>query len=309
MDWFKNNSTEIVTVLIAIAAIGVVYFVVRPRAPTLPPTGLEPPGFLAKSGSFVTVAVVVVVIALAGYLLYTWVEGSGDSSGNLATTPVSSTTPKTVPAPQAPPSQGPSGGAYGLQFWAYIQDWNYKFGETKSVIVRQASGDVNPSITLAPNENSLQVTVSLFPTSGGAPGSSTPAPSNSDGSATDGTFTCTISDVPLQSWFCVSVSLDGRALDLYLNGKMVRSCVLPGVPKPVLGDLEIMPNGGFSGKVIDVYHTSRALAPSDAAAFYAKGTNGSKYTSETLPSKSLFGYNVSVGVFNPAGTEVKKFVL
>lgn len=309
MDWFKNNSTEIVTVLLAVAVIGVLYFFLRPRAPTPPPTGLEPPGFLAKSGSFVTIAVVVAVIALAAYLLYNWVQGGSDSSGNLASTPVSSTSPKKVSSTQAPPSQGESGGAYGIQFWAYIQDWNYKFGETKPVIVRQASGDVNPSITLAPNDNSLQVTISLFPTSGGASGSSSPAPSNNDGSSTDGTFTCTISDVPLQSWFCVSVSLDGRALDLYLNGKMVRSCVLPGVPKPVLGDLEIMPGGGFSGKVIDVYHYSRALSPSDAAAFYAKGTNGSKYTSQTLPSKGVFGYNVQVGVFNPAGTEVKKFVL
>jgi hypothetical protein len=309
MDWIKNNASEIHTVLIVVAVIAVAYYFLRPKAPTPAPTGLEGPGLLAKSGSFVTIAVVVAVVGLAAYLLYTYSSWGSDSSGNLATTPVSSTSPKKVPHTQTPPSQGDSGGAYGVQFWAYIQDWNYKFGETKPVIVRQAGGDVNPSITLAPNENSLQVTISLFPTSGGASGSSAPAPANNDGSSTDGTFTCTISDVPLQSWFCVSVSLDTRALDLYLNGKMVRSCVLPGVPKPVLGDLEIMPNGGFSGKVIDMYHYSRALSPSDAAAFYAKGTNGSKYTSQSLPSKGLFGYDVKVGVFDPAGTEVKKFVL
>lgn len=309
MDWIKNNSTEISVGLIAVAAIGVLYFVLRPRAPAPPPTGFEAPGFVAKSGSFLTIAVVVLVIAVAGYLLYTWVEGNGTSSGNVATTPVTSSKPVTVPSTKTPPSQGSSGGAYGIQFWAYIQDWNYKFGETKPVIVRQASGDVNPNITLHPTENSLQVTVSLFPTSTSGPGSSEPAPSNNDGSSTDGTFTCTITDVPLQSWFCVSVSLDGRAMDLYLNGKMVRSCVLPGVPKPVLADLEIMPGGGFSGKVIDVYHLSRALTPSDASAFYARGTNGSKYTSDSLPSKGLFGYDVTLGVFNPSGQEVKKFVL
>jgi len=309
MDWLKNNSTEISVGLIAVAAIGVLYFVLRPRAPMPAPTGFEPPGLVAKTGSFLTISVVVLVIAIAGYFLYTWVEGNGTSSGNVASTPVTSSKPVTVPSTKTPPSQGSSGGSYAIQFWAYIQDWNYKFGETKPVIVRQASGNVNPSISLHPTENSLQVTVSLFPTSTSGPGSSEPAPSNNDGSSTDGTFTCTITDVPLQSWFAVSVSLDGRALDLYLNGKMVRSCVLPGVPKPVLADLEIMPNGGFSGKVIDVYHLSRALAPSDAAAFYARGTNGSKYTSDSLPSKGLFGYDVTLGVFNPSGQEVKKFVL
>jgi hypothetical protein len=309
MDWFKNNSTELAIGAIAVVAIGVIYFFVRPRAPAPVPMGPEAPGLLAKSGSFLTTAVTVAVVALAGYFLYTWVSGNNTSSGNVASTPVTSDKPKSVPSTQTPPRQGASGGAYGIQFWMYIQDWNYKFGETKPVVVRQASGDVNPSITLHPSDNSLQVTVSLFPSSSGGPGSSEPAPSNQDGSSADGTFTCTVTDVPLQSWFSVSVSLEGRALDIYLNGKMVRSCVLPGVPKPVLADLELMPNGGFSGKVIDLYHYSRPLAPSDAAAFYASGTNGTKYTTDSLPSKGLGGYNVQFGVFDPSGKEVKKFVL
>jgi hypothetical protein len=67
-----------------------------------------------------------------------------------------------------------------------------------------------------------------------------------------------------------------------------------------------MPNGGFSGKVIDVYHFSRGLKPADAATFYAKGTNGKSYTSSNTPSGQ---YSVAFGLFNPQGQEVKKFVL
>jgi hypothetical protein len=42
---------------------------------------------------------------------------------------------------------------------------------------------------------------------------------------------CSIEDVPLQRWTNLIISLDNRALDLYLDGKLVRTCVLPGVPK------------------------------------------------------------------------------
>lgn len=313
-DWFKTNETALIAGTIAIAAIGVGYYFFKPKDLTAVQAGPSPPGILAKGGSFLTVAVTVAVLALGSYFIYSYVTGEAASSGNVASTPVTPEKPKSVSSAQTPPSSGTDGGKYGLMYWMYIQDWNYKFGQTKPVIVRAASTgnppDVNPSITLHPTDNSLQVKVSLYPSGeSGSSSSSEPAPSSNDGSATDSTYTCTVPDVPLQTWFCVGVSLSTRNLDVYLNGKLVRSCVLPAVPKPVTGDLQIMPDGGFSGKVIDVYHYSRSLVPSDVASFCAKGTNGSKYTSDKLPSKGLFGYKVDVGVFNPSGTEVKKFVL
>jgi hypothetical protein len=304
-DFFTNNKNEIIAGVIILALLGVLYFYM-----TKGEEGGEGVGTGLKVGSFLTTAVIGILVVVAGYLIYTYTLGDSTSSGNLSSTPVTSSNPQTVSSTQTPTAAGPDGGSYGILYWMYIQDWNYKFGETKSVIVRSAGGDSNPNITLHPTENSLQVTVSMFPSStSGSSSSSEPAPSNNDGSSTDSTYTCTVTDVPLQSWFCVGVSLSGRSLDVYLNGKMVRSCFLPGVPKPVSADLQIMPNGGFSGKVIDVYHYSRALLPSDVASFCAKGTNGTNYTSQSLPSKGLFGYKVDVGVFNPSGTEVKKFVL
>jgi hypothetical protein len=313
-DWFETNKTALITGTVVIAAIGIGYMFFKPKDLTAVPAGPEPPGILAKGGSFLTVAVTVAVLAIGAYFIYSYVSGEAASSGTVASTPVTPEKPKKVSSAQTPPSSGTDGGKYGILYWMYIQDWNYKFGQTKPVILRESStgqpADVNPSISLHPTENSLQVTVSMFPSStSGSTGSSEPAPSSNDGSATDSTYTCTVPDVPLQTWFCVGVSLDSRNLDVYLNGKLVRSCVLPAVPKPVTGDLQIMPNGGFSGKVIDVYHYSRSLVPSDVSSFCAKGTNGTKYTQDKLPSKGLFGYKVDVGVFNQSGQEVKKFVL
>jgi hypothetical protein len=75
---------------------------------------------------------------------------------------------------------------------------------------------------------------------------------------------------------------------------------------PVDVQVQIMPGGGFSGNVIDVYHYARSITPSDAMTFFTGGTAGTTYTSNTLPSKTPFGYSVSVGVTDNTGNVVKQ---
>jgi hypothetical protein len=238
------------------------------------------------------------------YFIYSGVSGEKAVSGNLAPAPVDSASSTVVPGEKAPPQSGPDGGNYGIQFWMFIKDWDYKFGERKPVI-RRGVDSFNPFIYLHPTENSLNVEISVFPHGSGAGSSSTPAPVGGEGSATDDKFTCTVPNIPLQKWCCVGVSVSGRNLDIYLDGLLVRSCLLPGVPKPATGSLEIMPGGGFSGSVIDLYHFSRALVPNDAQKFCAAGTRGTQYNA--LPSKSLFGYTVKLGVVDDSGKEIKQY--
>lgn len=299
-SFFQDHKNALIAGAVTLGAIGAVYYLFKPKG-----EGGEEAGTGSKVTTWLTTLVVVGLLGLGSYFIYEYVSGDAASSGNLASTPVENGKTKSVPPAKTPTQAGTDGGAYGLLYWMYIEDWDYKFGQPKGVIARTSGSESNPSITLHPTENTLQVSVSIYP-----PSESTAPSSSSDSSTGTGdSFTCAVTDVPLQTWFCVGVSLSSRNLDVYLNGLLVRSCLLPGVPKPVTGDLEIMPNGGFSGKVIDVYHYSRALVPGDVSSFCAKGTNGSKYTGTKLPSKGFFGYKVDVGVFNPSGKEVKKFVL
>jgi hypothetical protein len=233
------------------------------------------------------------------------VLGERASSGNLAPTPIDSNSSSIISAIQTPPQAGTNGGNYGMQWWMFIKDWDYKFGQEKPVFKRGDVGAMNPYVYLHPTDNSLCVKVNVFSNSSGSGSSSSPAPTGADGSSTDDSFTCVLKNVPLQTWFCVCLSMSGRNLDIYQDGRLVRSCLLPGVPKSPQGNLQIMPDGGFSGSVIDVYHLSRALTPLDAQSFCAKGTNGTKY--DSLPSKSLFGYKVKFGVVDDSGKEIKQY--
>lgn len=283
-----DTGTIITSSVVGVLVLGIGYYYFG-RTTNVP--------FTSRLMSFITYAGIGALLAFGIYFIYQGVLGDQTSSGNLSSTPTSSNDPKVIPGGLVPPSSGNYGGNYGIQWWMFIQDWDTRFGQEKPVIKR---GD-NPYVYLHPTENSLCVKIGIF-SSGNSEG---PAPSGSDGSATDDSYTCVVKNVPLQTWFCVSLSVSGRNVDIYKDGLLVRSCVLPGVPKTPQGNLEIMPDGGFSGNVIDVYHFSRALKPADAQGFCAKGTSGVNY--QALPSKSMFGYSVKFGVVDDTGKEIKEY--
>ena len=245
--------------------------------------------------SFLTYSVIVALIAYGSFFIYEGVTGDKASSGNLARTPIDSMTGATIPASAVPGQAGVNGGNYAIQWWMYIKDWNTRFGQEKAVMKRGGRGAQNPYVYLHPTENTLVVKVDSFDSG-----------SSRADAAGGGDFTCQLTNVPLQSWFSVGLSVAGRNLDLYIDGKLMRSCMIPGVPITPRGDLQIMPGGGFSGNVIDVYHYARSITPSDAMTFFTGGTAGTTYTSNTLPSKTPFGYSVSVGVTDNTGNVVKQ---
>lgn len=221
------------------------------------------------------------------------------SPGNQLPSAKDATVPSSVPAANAPISDK---GPYGMQFWMFIKDWNYNFGKEKHVLSRSDSSNpaiMNPNITLHPTDNTMKVSVSVFPsTSGGS--KAEPAPAGHSGS-TDDVFVCEIPDIPLQSWFSVSLTVFDRNLDVYINGKLVKSCVLSGVPKPAVGDIIMNNAGGFSGNLCGFYHYPKMLTPGDAQSFYSAGSSCQNTTSS--PSGSWFNF----GIYDAAGKEVKKY--
>jgi hypothetical protein len=214
-----------------------------------------------------------------------------------------------IPATSAPLSNQ-SQGAYGVQWWMFVKDWNYGYGKEKQVLVRPDttnSAVMNPSISLHPTDNTLKVSISVFPTGSGA-SKTEPAPATASGASTDDVFICEVPNIPLQTWFSVSVTVFGKNADIYIDGKLVKSCMLPGVPKPAVGDIQLSPNGGFSGYICNVYHYPRMLTPSDAMTFYSAGSSCSKDVSSSgVTTPSLSGYSVKFGVYDTLGKQVQQY--
>jgi len=193
------------------------------------------------------------------------------------------------------------GGTYGYQFWMYVTDWNYKFGKEKHVMSRDDpsnSAIMSPMISLHPTDNTMKVSVSIFPSQDSS--KAEPAPAGHSGS-TDDVFVCEIPNIPLQTWLAVSVTVSTRNLDVYLNGKLVKSCFLTGVPKPVGGSVTLNKDGGFSGWMCGFYHYAKLLVPTDAQSFYGSGVPCS------VPGTST-NYNVTFGVRDTKGEVVSKYM-
>ena len=268
-------------------------------------------------GSYLVTAVGVVLILWVGYKIYNYlrqrngldpVSLTGTPQPSALTTSVIDGKAKTVlEAKNLPTGTGLS---YGVQFWMFIKDWDYRFNEQKEIIKRVDSTNAsatNPFIYLDQNMNTLHVRVSLFPSSqeaGAANASST--------SSTGDSYTCSVENVPLQSWFSVSATVFQRNLDVYINGRLVKSCVLPGVPKPALGDMTINDNGGFSGGVCNVNYISQMITPEAAKAFYDKGTScEGTAPGSTAPADSffitLFGYTFKFSKLSKDGKELSSF--
>jgi len=151
---------------------------------------------------------------------------------------------------------------YTYSTWIYVNDWNYRFGEPK-IILGRLDKDNNPcpSITLGAMENNLTVAVACYQTAN---------------SKAMKTHQCTIRNVPLQKWVNLIVSLFGRTLDLYLDGKLVRTCVLPGVAKvDPASNILITPNGGFNGWTTNFQYWPNASNPQQAFNIYRGGFGGS----------------------------------
>lgn len=238
--------------------------------------------------------------------MYNSLFGSSGSSGDQLPYAKDASAEAVVPAGNAPSA----GNSYGMQWWMFVNDWNYKFGQDKHVISRHDSTNysiMNPEVSLHPTDNSLKISISVFPDSSGGSSKAQPAPAGHS-SATDDVFICEVPNIPLQTWFSVSMSVFGRNLDVYINGKLVKSCVLTGVPKPAVGDISLNKNGGFSGYLCGFYHYTRMLQPNDAQAFYSAGTSCSSVGKGKQGNASQQGM-FKFGLFDASGKEVSQYVL
>ena len=117
-----------------------------------------------------------------------------------------------------------------------------------------------PSVVLGPSENDLHVNIACYNSSGGG----------------QILFPCEVKNVPLQKWVNVIISLYGRSLDIYIDGKLVKTCVLPGPAKTFTNQaIYVTPDGGFSGWTSNIRYWATAKNPQEAYNIYKKGYGGS----------------------------------
>jgi len=201
---------------------------------------------------------------------------------------------------------------FTYSIWFYVNNWNYRYGHHKIIFARMgaksapnagAIDGINglfpcPAVILGAVENNVSVSLGCHPnpetmaSSGGSNG--TQSSQNSI------IHTCNVPNVPLQRWVNLIMSVYQRTLDVYLDGKLVRTCLLPGIadvrPK---ANIQITPMGGFDGWTSKLEYWPNSFNPQQAWNTYIQG-----YKS------SIFGmdYQVQVSVLEN-GSEQSSYTI
>lgn len=161
---------------------------------------------------------------------------------------------------------------FTYSIWFYIDDWSYKYGKPKIIFGRMTTGseaDTNepcPSVVLGATQNNLVVSLAVYPTYDNVP----------DETAKFVINKFAIANISIQKWVNLFISVYGRTMDIYIDGKLVRTCILDGVAKiDSAAPVYITPYGGFSGWTSRFQYWSTESDPQKAWDIYKKGYGGS----------------------------------
>jgi len=145
-----------------------------------------------------------------------------------------------------------------ISIWFYIKKW---VDGTKVIVFKKVS-EILFNVEFKSGTN----TIRIFPTSG----------------ASNENLDCEISDFPLQKWVNLIVSFNGSAMDVYVDGKLVKSCVvnlgsrLNETDTIVLGDNKRMTDD--IGFITNVKLKASPIAPQEAWDIYSQGFGGSPWS-------------------------------
>jgi hypothetical protein len=244
--------------------------------------------------------VIVSISLLILYLVYGFLYSSVTSSPTvLVTTEINA--PPTTPLKSTDIPQPFEGGDYTFNTWLYVNNFRDNMNQLKPIFELQglsASGAFSTLyVGLGAHSNTLVVRTHSS-SSESVTGRVAVEPFQSDTASTDGSLTlpysstfmngqgstdsmnpgpiCDLPSVDLQRWVMVTVVLSGRTIDVYMDGKLSRSCVTrsyykvdpAGVTPVILGGRgSPSVNGYLAGLSVARF----ALTPGEIYRMYSSG--------------------------------------
>lgn len=189
----------------------------------------------------------------------------------------------------------PAAGSLNFTFsiWLFVTKWSNK-GSPKYIFYLSNGVDKSHDLEMKFDStiNDINISMNIVGTS------TAPVASN---------VTCSIESVPLQSWVNIIMTLNGKALDLYLDGKLVRTCLLSGMPTWINSNTDlILPSStdvepSFEGYTSNFKYLPTSVNPREAYAIYREGFGSGNWMSSMFSKyrikMSFLEDNVEVNSF------------
>ena len=176
------------------------------------------------------------------------------------------------------------GGEFTVSTWIYVSNWSYRSGLMKSILriggpqfdtFRIYLGGRTPKLHIrfhthdqgmphrhrAEDDLSKASLTTLFTTL------------SMDNDTGKGTPLCDLPEIDLQRWVHLTVSVNAKTVDVYTDGKLARSCVLPAQYKVDSSgySASILDYGGFGGQLSTTTMYDTALNPESVHTLYMAG--------------------------------------
>ena len=171
------------------------------------------------------------------------------------------------------------GGDFTISTWVYINNWSYRQGYNKSILriggsnfdtIRIHLGGYKPKLFVrfhtmdktasTTNDNSADNNTSEsleFATL-----NSTYDVQSIDSGLLETSVGCDLPDIDLQRWVNITVAVSGKTVDVYMDGKLSRSCVLPARFKVDTSySAYLLYKTGFGGQISTTSMYDSALNP------------------------------------------------
>jgi hypothetical protein len=246
--------------------------------------------------------VIFVVLALVAlYYLYQYLFSAGDLQGKQVINsiiPANTSTPTIVAAKTLPAFY--EGGEYSVNAWIYINDYSLNHGQNKHVLSVGGDNFSTLLVYLGAYKNSLHVrvhtkdnasTVQSGDINQGNTGNydtltrdlveSTFKTLQTDESTlyNQSSRPCDIPSVDMQKWVQITITLNNKICDVYIDGKLARSCILKSFFKVDQSNLNftLLKYNGFGGFVSNVSSYNYSLNPEQVWRMYMAGP-GAQYT-------------------------------
>jgi hypothetical protein len=229
-----------------------------------------------------------IVIILLIYVLYKYFSKSSSSLGALMDL---STTSSSVPLITKDKVVNSTSARFSYGIWVYINTWDTN--KTKNIFYRQNSTTTTKydiRLYLDPNSPTLYCDFYTQQTT----------TSSGTTTSTPGTETVAITtNFPIQKWVYIIVSVDGKLVDTYVDGKLITSQELTALPSVSDTDIYV---GTFKAYAAQFQRWTSPMDPQTAWKNYMSGNGGSALT------KMFSSYGIDI-TFKKDDVEQNKFKL
>jgi uncharacterized protein YqkB len=223
-------------------------------------------------GIGIVLIIIIIILIYYGVTIKTKINNAKENAPMVIGSPVDAFNNSIIILPKKIPISN-NGLEFSLNMWIYISNWDWKFDEEKNIINRTTINNETPGVDIIGDQDNFYL--KLDSTNNSLISGIKTSYSQNNGLLEE----CIVKNIPIQKWINYVYVLNNRMTNTYLNGELVNSCALKGIPNMNImykSNLVIFKNNGYYGQLGKFQYFAEALSNEEVNQIYKNGPFTSK---------------------------------